>query len=52
MIELRDLVYDLHPDKSGLDPKLAGTDVPTFNPPLRNELKATPINRGGRLFPK
>jgi hypothetical protein len=31
-----------------LDPKLGGTDVPTFNPPLCGELKAT-RSAGGRL---
>ena len=32
-----------------LDPKLYGTDVPTFNPPLCGELKAT-RSAGGRLL--
>jgi hypothetical protein len=32
-----------------LDPKLYGTDVPAFNPPLCGELKATRF-AGGRLL--
>jgi hypothetical protein len=42
-------LIDLHPDKSGLDPKLVGTDMPTFNSPLCGELKVTRF-AGGRLL--
>jgi hypothetical protein len=46
---LRLISIDLHPDKSGFDPKLVGTNVSTFNPPLGGELK---VNRsaGGHLL--